>query len=261
MAQGGNPIQASANSATMKQNQRSKWISSEGGTIPSFRRGHLSATSDVKRYQSLSAPHVDGFDFFLDRGLPRAISDIEPAELDLVDPDQSALNASVRSNGARIKFWFEEVKINPPTKAGLASNLDGGSHRRFQSSSQVPAFSPITPRECRELGLMYSGAMTGDFCYQLIQRNPEGVESLGRVVRIKKKFGDMPIMVMSKACHLRGKKPAELIQMKEEVRVWQWRIVNSPSWIYFCVRPNSHQLLSLTCLTYFKSAISVPSAK
>ena len=194
----------------MKQSKRSDRNPSEVGGIPSFRQGHLSATSDVKRYQSLSAPHVDGFDFFLDRGLSRAISDIEPAEFDLVDPESNELN-----DGAKIKFWVEGVKVTPPMKAGSTSD---GSHRRYQSSSQASGFSPLTPRECRELGLMYSGAMTGEFCYQLNQRDLGGVESTGRVVRIKKKFGDMPIMVMSKACHLRGKKPKELIQMREEVR-------------------------------------------
>lgn len=38
----------------------------------------------------------------------------------------------------------------------------------------------------------------------------------GTVVRLHKKFGDMPIMVMSKACHLAGKTPDELMQLKEE---------------------------------------------
>ena len=194
----------------MKQHKRSDWSPSDLGGIPSFRQGHLSATSDVRRYQSLSAPHVDGFDFFLDRGLSRAISDIEPAEFDLVDPGHSELN-----DGTKIKFWVEGVKVIPPMKAGSTS---GDSHRRYQSSSQVSGFLPLIPRECRELGLMYSGAMTGEFCYQLIQRDSDGVESTGRVVRIKKKFGDMPIMVMSKACHLRGKTPKELVQMREEVR-------------------------------------------
>ena len=194
----------------MKQNKGNDRKPSEGGGIPSFRQGHLSAISDVKRYQSLSAPHVDGFDFFLDRGLSRAISDIEPAELDVADAEPSN-----RNDGTKVKFWVEGVKVIPPMKAGSAN---GSSHRIPQSSSQGSGYSALTPRECRELGLMYSGAMTGEFCYQLIQRDSDGVESTGRVVRIKKKFGDMPIMVMSKACHLRGKKPEELIQMREEVR-------------------------------------------
>jgi hypothetical protein len=43
------------------------------------------------------------------------------------------------------------------------------------------------------------------------------VEVAGKIVRIHKKFGEMPIMVMSKACHLNDKKPTELVAMKEEV--------------------------------------------
>lgn len=182
-------------------------------SIPSFRRAHVSAVSDVARLRGLSAPHVDGFDFFLDCGLPRAIADIEPAELDLSDP-QGAEDKS-KQEGNKLKFWVECVKISPPLKAGPGSN-HVNSHGQYplQSSS---GFSELTPRECRELGLMYSGLVTGEFCYQIIQRGTDGEETFGRVVRLKKKFGDMPIMVMSKACHLRGKKPKELIQMKEEV--------------------------------------------
>jgi DNA-directed RNA polymerase I subunit RPA2 len=70
---------------------------------------------------------------------------------------------------------------------------------------------------------MYSGPITADVCYQIIHRtvdhastNPQTVETAGKVIRLNKGFGDMPIMVMSKACHLRGKKPSELVAIKEE---------------------------------------------
>ena len=63
--------------------------------------------------------------------------------------------------------------------------------------------------------------MVGDLCYQINHRtlgeNDSMTEIPGKVVRIRKKFGDMPIMVMSKACHLNEKKPSELVAMKEEV--------------------------------------------
>jgi hypothetical protein len=36
---------------------------------------------------------------------------------------------------------------------------------------------------------------------------------------MERKFGNMPIMIMSKACHLNGKTPAELVNMKEEVSI------------------------------------------
>lgn len=60
----------------------------------------------------------------------------------------------------------------------------------------------------------------GDFCYQIIHKdksNPHNGVTRGKLVRIHKKLGDMPIMVGSDRCHLCGKSPAELVRLKEEV--------------------------------------------
>ena len=190
-------------------------MQSRAGSIPSFRQGHVSSDTDVARLRTLSAPHVDGFDFFLDSGLPRAIADVEAAEMDLIN-DQNSADAT-KQDRSKLKFWVEGVKISPPMKSGaISQNTNTNRQHPFQQPS-INSFSPLTPRECRERGLMYSGSMTGEFCYQMIQSGPSGIEKQGRVMKIKKKFGDMPIMVMSKACNLRGKKPKELIQLKEEV--------------------------------------------
>eukprot|EP00957_Ditylum_brightwellii_P114490 8729523-Ditylum_brightwellii.AAC.1 len=58
----------------------------------------------------------------------------------------------------------------------------------------------LYPRECREMGLMYSGTMIGDFCYQFVSRNKtkSGVREVveGKVNRIPRRFGEVPIMVM-----------------------------------------------------------------
>ena len=64
--------------------------------------------------------------------------------------------------------------------------------------------------------MMYSGQMTGDFCYEVMQRR-NGMKIKGNTIRLKKSFGDMPIMVLSKACHLKGKSPLELADLREEV--------------------------------------------
>ena len=167
-------------------------------TCPSFRRGHVPAVEDVERLRTLSRPHVESFDFFLEKGLKKAIQDIVPLELDLVNPKAPDVDFDEVDT---VVFWVENVSVKSPikseaTRGGLASKL--------------------TPRECRELGLMYSGQMTGDFCYLTIQRR-NGVKIRGRTVKIQKQFGNMPIMVMSQACHLKGKTPTELVKMKEEV--------------------------------------------
>jgi DNA-directed RNA polymerase I subunit RPA2 len=165
-------------------------------TCPSFCRGHLPYEENVKRLQLLSKPHVESFDYFLEIGLKKAIADIAPSELDLVDPKQ---NETVDLNEvSTLQFWVENVKVSPPIKS------DGAGRG-----------SRLAPRECRELGLMYSGKMQGDFCYQITQRR-NGVRIPGRVIRFQKQFGDMPIMVMSTACHLRGRSPSELAKMREE---------------------------------------------
>ena len=116
-------------------------------------------------------------------------------------------------------MWVENVQVGRPVKTDHSFSRNGNR---------------LTPRECRELGLMYSGPMNGDLCYQINHRTLDGkggmTEVPGKVVRVAKKFGDMPIMVMSKACHLNEKKPSELVAMKEEVSVF-CSLVNSH--IYF----------------------------
>jgi DNA-directed RNA polymerase beta subunit len=163
-------------------------------TCPSFNRGHIPKQQDVDRLRSLSKPHVESFDYFLEVGLKNAIADIEPSELDLVDPKRD--DTIDFSEVDTVQFWVENVTIRAPTKPG------GGR---------------LTPRECRELGLMYSGKIQGDFCYRIVKHR-NGLAIPDRTIKFQSQFGEMPIMVMSKACHLNGKSPSELATMREEVR-------------------------------------------
>lgn len=184
------------------KSKKSKKTSSVSSTIPetcpSFRRGHVPAMEDVERLRTLSEPHVASFDFFLDVGIKKAIQDIVPSELDIVDPKAPDVNLDEVDT---VQFWVENVKVKSPTKSVATRGGMG---------------SKLIPRETRELGLMYAGQVSGDFCYQTIQRR-NGVKIKGRINKIQKTFGDMPIMVMSKACHLRDKTPLELVKMREEV--------------------------------------------
>jgi hypothetical protein len=177
-------------------------VEPETSRVPSFRGGHLPAEEDVERLRTLSHPHVDSFNYFLDVGLDRGIKDIEPAEICVVDPQkQRDAPSSIDWNETTtIKFWIENVKVTKPVKPSTS----GRSNK-------------LLPRECRERGLMYSGPMSGTFCYTIIQRR-NGVEIPTRPIRIQKSFGDMPIMIMSKGCHLEGSTPKELVKLKEEVR-------------------------------------------
>ena len=164
-------------------------------TCPSFRSGHLPAEDDVQRLQLLSEPHVGSFDFFLESGLKKAIGDITRAEIDVVDPKADEVDLDSVNT---VHFWIENVKVASP------------------ATSQAGQPKKLYPRQCRELGMMYSGQITGDFCYEVVQRR-NGMKIKGNTIRLKKSFGDMPIMVLSKACHLKGKSPLELADLREEV--------------------------------------------
>ncbi len=64
---------------------------------------------------------------------------------------------------------------------------------------------------------MYAAPITAEFCYQFTKRDGYGNETAaGSITRLSRNFGMMPIMVMSKACHLHGKSPSDLIKYREE---------------------------------------------
>lgn len=171
-------------------------------TSPSHWSGSLPRKEDVERLRSLTAPHVESFNYFLEEGLARGIKAIEPAEFAIVDPkkqrdDPSSIELSETTT---IKFWVENARVGKPIKAA-----PGGRTREN-----------LLPRECRERGMMYSGPLRAVFCYQVIKRR-NGMENPDPVVRIPKEFGDLPIMVGSKACHLYNATPKQLSVFREEV--------------------------------------------
>ncbi len=246
----------STSSTATKSSKHNKNTTTFKETCPSFRRGHLPNSNDVKRLRELSLPHVGSFDYFLEKGLTAGITDIVPLEIDLVNPrkTQQATN-SVSAQTARndldldsdddhsesteqdpepasaqgniitpdrkqvdtLKMWLENIKVSKPVKTDQYSST-------MRKSTSPTSGNRLTPRECRELGLMYSGPITGEFCYQInhrtVDEKGEMTEIEGKVCKLQKRFGDMPIMVMSKACHLYGSKPEQLVRMKEEVCIY-----------------------------------------
>jgi DNA-directed RNA polymerase I subunit RPA2 len=187
----------------MKENKKSRTQNktvSAVQTCPSFSGGHLPAAEDVARLRTLTEPHVESFNYFLEHGLKAGIQDMEPAEVDLLDPKQNT--TAVNSDSiTTVQFWMENVSVAKPAKAAPTGKS---------------ASNKLLPRECRERGLMYAGALTGTFCYRMVERR-NGVEIPNKVHKLLKTFGDMPIMVLSQACHLKDASPKELTKLKEEV--------------------------------------------
>lgn len=60
--------------------------------------------------------------------------------------------------------------------------------------------------------------MNGEFCYQMLHKNLETntIVSSSRIVRLSKRLGEIPIMVLSKACNLANKTCRQLVALKEE---------------------------------------------
>ena len=170
--------------------------------VPSHWSGSLPRKEDVERLRNLTAPHVESYDYFLEEGLARGVEAIEPSELDIVDPqklreDPESIDYDEVST---LKFWVEKAKVGKPIKGS-----PGGRTR-----------DNLLPRECRERKMKYSGPLKASFCYQIIKRR-DGVQYPGQVVRIPRDFGELPIMIGSKACHLHGASPKQLSQLREEV--------------------------------------------
>ncbi|PKA48040.1 DNA-directed RNA polymerase II subunit RPB2 [Apostasia shenzhenica] len=120
--------------------------------------------------------HVESFDYFLDEGLAKALMEIRPCKI--VD----------KTTGSILKIFVEKHYLYPPTKEG----------RRNE---------PIYPAECRQTMTSYRG----EFKIEVGLQYDGGV-----VVREKISFGHLPIMLMSKLCHLKGVDPQRLVHHKEE---------------------------------------------
>ena len=138
----------------------------------------------------------------------RGIKALEPAEIDIIDPKRMREDPESIDFGdvETARFWVENPRVGKPIKAS-----PGGRTKEN-----------LLPRECRERGMMYSGPMTATFCYQIIKRR-NGVEFPEPVVRMPKEFGDLPIMVGSKACHLHNTTPKQLQSFREEVSIMSSR--------------------------------------
>lgn len=134
----------------------------------------------TRKLQELTAPHTQSFDFFVERGLAAGVGDIPHYFVDLGE------------SGSTVEYWVESATVGYPA-------------RKEAATSQL---EELYPRDCRERGLMYSGPMTATVGYR-VDDGP--VQTLGGV-----SLGDLPVMVLSSRCRLRGLSPRELVQLHEE---------------------------------------------
>lgn len=60
---------------------------------------------------SIPAPHIESFDYFLNKGLALAVQDLEPVEIEIADLH------------SHIKIWFDNVKISSPCHSAYDEKL------------------------------------------------------------------------------------------------------------------------------------------
>jgi DNA-directed RNA polymerase beta subunit len=128
--------------------------------------------------QTLVAPHVDSFNFFLSDGIKNVVRSLEP------------VSAAV-AGFPEVSMWIEDVTIGYPTK----------------SMNKEPM--SLFPSECREAGTSYASPLI-----LTVGRSVDG----GAHETFEHKCGDLPVMLRSQRCHLAGMSRAELVAHREEER-------------------------------------------
>ena len=117
--------------------------------------------------------------------------------------------AAASDEDIHVRISFEDLRVSEPYKrdVGTASSSSSGVASSGNSSDAVNADGRVTPREARERGISYVGAMDITAVIAI-----DGQDD----VRHRLRLGDLPIMIRSSKCHLANKSPVELISMKEE---------------------------------------------
>lgn len=131
---------------------------------------------DYATLRELYRPHIESFDYFLDEGLDKMLLSIRPMEI--TDP----------SSNATLRMSLEKGHVLPPMK-----------DRRLEQ--------PLYPQECRQGRISYSGEFKVEAFFQFNDGPP---------IRQTFNFGHLPIMLMSKLCHLRDADSRKLVYHGEE---------------------------------------------
>lgn len=143
-------------------------------------RPHLLAEKDYSALKELFSHHIESFDHMVDNGLETMLLNIKPIEV--IDSFTKL----------KLRIWFGKPELFPPQKERASKTMHDA----------------LYPFECRQAKLSYAGKFLVDICFQYDD---------GAVIREKFNFGQFPIMLKSKLCHLRAADDSKkLIAHKEE---------------------------------------------
>ncbi|KAF3665070.1 putative multiple C2 and transmembrane domain-containing protein 2-like [Capsicum annuum] len=211
-------------------------------------RPHLLAEKDYSALKELFSHHIESFDHMIENGLETMLLNIKPVEVKVLPKLGCILLLRVWAIWSMKWVKSMEVLGSDPSKdkktlgdSSHLSSLGGWSYLisvaggRWQGSPEFSrvflnlkilwfgkpeVFPPqkerasktmhdaLYPFECRQAKLSYTGKFLVDICFQYDD---------GAVIREKINFGQFPIMLKSKLCHLRAADDSrKLIAHKEE---------------------------------------------
>ena len=154
------------------------------------------------RLKHLVSSHTDSFSFMVERGIDEAVNDMPSLDMKLSggkpiqkidDGIDSDSDEEKDEECIYIRMGCSKVQVASPARV----TDEGG--RKF------------TPREARERGLSYTGAMVANFNIT-IDSNDEPTNTLA----VSARLGELPIMVMSEKCNLLGLNAKQLVDVGEE---------------------------------------------
>lgn len=209
-------------------------------TAPSTVPGAYPAEA-VSELAQLVAPHVASFDYMLDEGLNAAVETLATHELVLpvaTGPGATAAAKAAKARGSGVARSSSSASggsgdSDSSSASGSSSDSDsdadamgGGSSapsssaamrtlRMWVSEASVgrpirnddSAETRIFPSECRERGTTYEAPLIATLNFRLGD---------GTAHTLKRSLGNIPIMVRSSRCNLRGAAPAELVRRHED---------------------------------------------
>ncbi|KAJ7982372.1 DNA-directed RNA polymerase subunit beta [Quillaja saponaria] len=134
---------------------------------------------DFESLRELFKPHIESFDYLVEAGLETMFQNVKAVEV--YDPFTMK----------KLRIWLGKPELYPPQKERLSKTMRDA----------------LFPHECRQAKISYTGKFVADVCFQY----DDGV-----IIREKFNFGQFPIMLQSKLCHLRGVDPQKIVSYKEE---------------------------------------------
>ncbi len=127
--------------------------------------------------------HIDSFDYSFEVCLARTIANLRPVHVP-IPPTEGQPNPVMR-------LWIDEAEAHKPFKEGVSISVKD---------------TRMLPTECRQRALTYAGKVMLSVAIQ-VGNNP--------VEKVSLEVPGIPVMVMSKLCHLRGMNETELVKHKE----------------------------------------------